>query len=44
MKRLKLQKLRLDSSNLIERNQLKSIFGGYGGGDMKRREVANLEG
>lgn len=33
MKKLNLQNLKLDSTDLLQREQLKSIIGGYGGGD-----------
>ncbi len=31
MKKLSLKKLKLEASDLLQRNQLKSVFGGYGG-------------
>ncbi len=31
MKKLSLKNLKLNESNILERNQLKSVFGGYGG-------------
>ena len=31
MKKLSLKKLKLEKSDLIERNQLKTVIGGYGG-------------
>jgi len=32
MKKLSLKKLKLESSDLLQRNELKSVFGGYDGG------------
>ena len=33
MKKLSLKKLKLERNDLLERNQLKQVFGGYGGSE-----------
>ncbi|TGV03104.1 hypothetical protein [Flavivirga rizhaonensis] len=36
MKKLNLKKLKLNADNLLQRDQLKSVFGGYGDGTCTR--------